>query len=327
MDDNISDSECLTESLTPTLAQPYHSESSTLVTDRLTPQCESPGHYEYDFGESSPSNHVFQSQDDPLSFGDSYDDDLYSSEAYDGPHVYDSDYMESDDQDMAELGPTNELTFNSTDLEGVVVTGDTTEEEARSDADKDGVFWVESEVDGESVLVRMKHCTNCEKDISLGEGDGLNAFHQHQSGSRCRNATSCKERALKEVKTQRRISDMFKKPPIPSNREFSNNSSFYPSSSISATVPTTSIIDVDADDTRQATTSSKQPSSSSQPSALSIITSALTDAGLCPGVQLDFPGSPFCKYPWQLHSFENLSYVIEHLGLSGELFARSKKCH
>jgi hypothetical protein len=53
----------------------------------------------------------------------------------------------------------------------------------------------------------------------------------------------------------------------------------------------------------------------------------LCAAGLCPGVRLDYSGSTFCKYPWQIHEFENLSFTPEYFASHGGLYIRSKKCH
>jgi hypothetical protein len=46
----------------------------------------------------------------------------------------------------------------------------------------------------------------------------------------------------------------------------------------------------------------------------------LVEAGLCPGVKLEYPGSTFQKYPWQLHDFENLSFIPEYFAPHGVLY-------
>jgi hypothetical protein len=51
--DSESDTELFNDhpslTLAPVLSQHYHNESSTLVTDRLTPEGDLPGQYDYDF--------------------------------------------------------------------------------------------------------------------------------------------------------------------------------------------------------------------------------------------------------------------------------------
>ncbi len=51
-------------------------------------------------------------------------------------------------------------------------------------------------------------------------------------------------------------------------------------------------------------------------------------AGLCPGVVLDFPGPVLTLYPHHLHEFVNLGYSLEYWTPNGEsLLVRSLQCH
>ena len=52
----------------------------------------------------------------------------------------------------------------------------------------------------------------------------------------------------------------------------------------------------------------------------------IAEAGLCPGVKLDYTGSTFQKYPWQLHELENLSFTAEYFTQNVVLYIQSKKC-
>ena len=74
--------------------------------------------------------------------------------------------------------------------------------------------------------------------------------------------------------------------------------------------------------------SHSNPGSSSVPynSLPQIYNMMLMQAGLCPGIKLDYTGSTFWKYPWQLHELENLSFTTEYFSPNGVLYIWTKKC-
>jgi hypothetical protein len=172
----------------------------------------------------------------------------------------------------------------------------------------------------------------------LGEGSSLHAYHKHQGGSRCADTKLRKEKAAKAAHKQRRIADMFR-PRIPllspSNplSQSSPIAELSTSSNASTKLPLPAQLHRDdfnvenLDDIPPIATDTASTTPESCSTSQMVTISALVEAGLCPGIQLDFPTPAFRKYPWQLHSFRNMSYSIEYLGQSGELYVRSKKCH
>ena len=171
----------------------------------------------------------------------------------------------------------------------------------------DGVFWDYREVNGKRKRIRLKICDKCKVAVSLGDGRALHAYFQHQDSARCRS-----DAAKLGKKKQLSIADLWKLRPalsvVPSP-------DFTPPMSPSPSFRTTSPADREQ---------MNIPVQDDSPPKIFML---LCAAGLCPGVQLDYSGSTFRKYPWQLHEFENLSFTPEYFASHGGLYIRSKKCH
>jgi hypothetical protein len=181
-------------------------------------------------------------------------------------------------------------------------------EEAIELIQPDGVFWDYQEVNGETKRVRLKICDKCKIVISLGDGKGLHAYFQHQDSGRCRSAAK-----LLGKKKQPTLSDLWKPRPAVSAVP---SPDITPSISPSPSSPPMSPAGTAGHKTFPARNDS-----------LPTIFTLLLEARLCPGVELDYSGSTFRRYPWQLHEFENLSFLPEYFGSHGNLYIRSKKCH
>jgi hypothetical protein len=146
--------------------------------------------------------------------------------------------------------------------------------------------------------------------ISLGSGGSMHAYHQHQDGAHCDKAA--KKDANK--KKQPKISDMWKPhPAMPATGKPSKPTDLTPQTPPRQQIPVAA--------------SHPNPEPSPEPdNSLPQIYMMLAEAGLCPGVKLNYTGSTFRKYPWQLHELENLSFTAEYFAPNGVLYIQSKKC-
>ena len=153
----------------------------------------------------------------------------------------------------------------------------------------------------------MKIYDKCKVAVSLGDGSSLYAYFQHQDSACC-----CSDAVKLGEKKQLSIVDLWKLCPalsvVPSP-DFTPP--ILPSPSFQTTSPA----------------NREWMSIIVQDDSLPKIFMLLCAAGLCPSVQLDYSGSTFCKYPWQLHKFDNLSFTLEYFASHGNLYIHSKKCH
>jgi hypothetical protein len=183
-----------------------------------------------------------------------------------------------------------------------------TPEPISTDEVADDVFWDYREVNGKRKQICLKICDKCKVAVSLGDGSGLHAYFQHQDSAHCRSDAA----KLGKKKQQLSIADLWKPRPalsvVPSP-------DFTPPISPSPSLCTTSPTD------------RERMRIPIQDDSLPKLFMLLCAAGLCPGVLLDYSGSTFRKYPWQLHELENLSFTPEYFASHGGLYICSKKCH
>lgn len=63
----------------------------------------------------------------------------------------------------------------------------------------------------DSVWIRVKRCNKCQRIISLGEGESLHAYTQHQAGGKCADLVKKQEGS----KEQPKLSDFWRKKEVP----------------------------------------------------------------------------------------------------------------
>jgi hypothetical protein len=223
--------------------------------------------------------------------------DLWDDEDQDVSHYSDSagddDYSLSQDSLLEDCLGATDLDSNETPQSDLEPSGE-------NSLDKDGVFWVEREVKKKKVCVRVKRCEKCKEVITLGEGSSLHAFKQHQDGSRCTDTKLRKEKAAKAAHKQQRIMDMFRPrlaPLSPSNPPSQSSPNAGPSTSLNAptrlpppTQPHHDNTNIEnSDEIPPITIDVASTVLESHSTSQVVMISALVEAGLCPGIQLDFP--------------------------------------
>ncbi|TFY75454.1 hypothetical protein EWM64_g8558 [Hericium alpestre] len=187
-----------------------------------------------------------------------------------------------------------------------------------SEAGADGTFWQVRQRRGHTIMVRCKRCHTCKDVVELGDGTAMHSFKQHVDGRACQKRAKQNTDAAKREdldKKQLKLTDMFSKQrssqaSIPSETPSSPDhvvASLSPSLSLGRVGSLSPSMMMNDDDDVMLI---EKPGPSN--------TGMTFDENPCPGVALVWLGSIWTRYPWHLHQFKNLSYVVIGIGEGGQ---------
>lgn len=288
------------------------------VVARLTPEGEPAGLHEYSFS-NPPVSDVWDPEDFTRAGSDESMDSVYNGDScleddlgneVDWHHTY-NEQSWSPEETRDELAEVQDVSDGDavTVEDGHGSDGNGSEEDEgesdKEDAQPEGVYWQDKKSNGRVICVRVKKCESCGTVVHLGPGKTLHALWSHQEGEKCEKAKKARTRnnsSHPSAPKPTTLADFWTQGPRTSggassvaNRRVQEHRDIVLSN---GAVPRNL---VDPDHSR--------------------------DHDLCPGIELEWPGSKMRTYPFHLHDFEVMTYKLERFGDYGEIFIRSRKCH